>query len=124
MITFRTDIRLFSGIETSHRSDTSASLQGTSAAQPPVESDLHRFSEFHGKGVYLEEHGRLATRAKDFSNCVMFSATPLAQDEMFEISIVTLWKHMAGTLCLGVTDVPPSLCGNNVPSECYYLTGM
>lgn len=111
------------GVETSHRSDTSISLQATSVVQPPGETDLHRFSEFHGKGIILDERGRLATRSRDLSNNVVFSATPLAVDELFEIYIVNMWKHMAGTIAVGVTDVSPSICTNNLPNECYYLTG-
>lgn len=90
--------------------------------QPAVEPDLHRFSELHGKGVVLNECGRLASRCKDFNSCVLFSATPLYQDEMFEVSIITLWKHMAGTLSLGVTTSAPSVC-NGIPSDSFYLTG-
>ncbi|XP_018574763.1 neuralized-like protein 4 isoform X2 [Anoplophora glabripennis] len=110
------------GIETSHRSDTSASLQATSVVQPAVEADLHRFSEFHGKGVVLNECGRLASKCKDFSSCIIFSATPLCQDEMFEVALMTLWKHMAGTFSVGVTTSLPSVC-NSIPSDSYYLTG-
>ncbi|KAJ8912133.1 hypothetical protein NQ315_013222 [Exocentrus adspersus] len=110
------------GIETSHRSDTSASLQATSVLQPPIETDLHRFSEFHGKGLTLNECGRLATRCKEFNSCVLFSATPLYQNEMFEVSIMTLWNYMAGTLSVGVTTTSPSVC-NNLPSDSYYVTG-
>lgn len=91
--------------------------------QPHVETDLHRFSEFHSKGVTLEEHGRVATRSKEFTSAVLFSATSLVHDEMFEISIVSFWNHMAGTLAVGITDLPPSMCSNGVPNECYYLTG-
>ncbi|XP_057662897.1 neuralized-like protein 4 [Diorhabda carinulata] len=109
------------GIEISHRSDTSASLQATSVVQPPI--DLHRFSEIHGKGVTLDERGRLATRSKDFSSSIVFSATPLLQDEMFEVSLTNLTKHMAGTLSVGVTEVPPALFSNNISAKCYYLTG-
>lgn len=95
----------------------------TSVVQPPGEADLHRFSEFHGKGIMLDERGRIATRSRDLNSNVLFSATPLAVDELFEISITNMWKHMAGTIAVGVTEVPPSLCSNNVPNECYYLTG-
>ncbi|CAH1098780.1 unnamed protein product [Psylliodes chrysocephalus] len=111
------------GIETSHRSDTSASLQATSVVQPPIESDLHRFSECHSKGIVLDERGRTATRSKDFSSAVIYSATPLHQDEMFEISILNMSKHMAGTLSVGVTEVSPAMCSNNIPPKCYYLCG-
>ncbi|XP_050504188.1 neuralized-like protein 4 [Diabrotica virgifera virgifera] len=111
------------GIETSHRSDTSASLQATSVVQPPIESDLHRFSEIHSKGVTLDERGRLATRSKDFSSSIVFSATPLHQDEMFEISLMSISKHMAGTLSVGVTEVTPALFSNTIPAKCYYLSG-
>lgn len=91
--------------------------------QPPGEADLHRFSEFHGKGIILDERGRIATRSRDLNSNVVFSATPLAADELFEVSITNMWKHMAGTIAVGVTEVPPGLCSNNVPNECYYLTG-
>ncbi|KAG5890383.1 hypothetical protein JTB14_029747 [Gonioctena quinquepunctata] len=111
------------GIETSHRSDTSASLQATSVVQPPVESDLHHFSELHSKGVTLDERSRHATRSKDVGSCVLYSATPLMHEEMFEISVVKMWRHLAGTLSVGVTEVAPSLSPNCVPSKCYYLTG-
>lgn len=99
------------------------SLQATSVVQPPGEADLHRFSEFHGKGIILDERGRTATRSKDLNNNVVFSATPLAADEVFEICINNIWKHMAGTIAIGITEIPPSLCTNNIPNECCYLTG-
>ncbi|XP_074025291.1 neuralized E3 ubiquitin protein ligase 4 [Leptinotarsa decemlineata] len=111
------------GIEMSHRSDTSASPQATSVVQPPVESDLHHFSDFHSKGVTLDERRRHAIRSKDVSSCVLFSATPLVQDEMFEISVMKMWRHMAGTLSIGVTEVAPALSPNSLLNKCYYLTG-
>lgn len=98
------------------------SLQATSVVQPPGETDLHRFYEYHAKGITLDERGRVATRTKDFNiNNVVFSATPLAADEMFEIVINNLWKHLAGTIAVGISEVRPS--NNNVLSDCYYLTG-
>ncbi|KAJ8973612.1 hypothetical protein NQ317_003242 [Molorchus minor] len=70
----------------------------------------------------LNESGRLTLRCKDFNSCVVFSATPLVSDEMFEVSVTQLWKHMAGTLSVGVTGTPPALCGNVMPNDSYYLT--
>lgn len=112
------------GTETCPRSDTSASLQVASVVEPPVESDFHRFSETHGKDVTLTECGRIATRSKDCTCTVVYSATPLNRDELYEISIGAMLKHLAGSLGIGVTAVPPSVGSNNLPNDCYYLTGI
>lgn len=113
------------GIDTCPRSDTSASLQAVSAGavQAPVETDLHRFSDQHGEGVSLSECGRMAARCKKFNSSIVYSATPLVQDELYEVSVVALWRHLAGTLCVGVTAQPPSNCSNTMPADCCYLTG-
>lgn len=105
------------------RSDTSASLQATSVLHPNGELDLHRFSEHHGKGVLLSENGRVACRSKDYNSSIIYSSTPLTKDEIFEVSIMGLWKHMAGTLSVGITEIVPCSGGNALPNDCCYLTG-
>ncbi|XP_045470918.1 neuralized-like protein 4 [Harmonia axyridis] len=104
------------------RSDTSTSLQAINYLQQPVETDLHHFSDCHSKNVALGDNNRLATRTKDCCNCIVFSATPLVQDELYEVSIVNLLPHFAGTLCVGVTSVPPAAI-TNFPKDCCYITG-
>lgn len=107
------------------RSDTSISLQAVSVVQPPVPTDLHLFSESFSKGVILSDGGRLAKRDKDINGAIVCSATPLAQEEFFEISIVSLSHHLAGSLIIGVTETLPSKCNNlmTVPEDCCCITG-
>ncbi|KAK9728651.1 Neuralized [Popillia japonica] len=105
------------------RSDTSQSLQAPSVVQHAVETDLHRFMETHAKGLTLTEGGRVAIRARDIQHCVAYSATPLAQDEIFEIAIVSLVTHIAGSVTIGVTPSVPTPPSNFLPAECCYLTG-
>lgn len=71
----------------------------------------------------MTEGGRAIIRARDVQHCVAYSATPLAQDEIFEISIVSLVPHIAGTLSIGVTPSIPNPPINTLPIECCYLTG-
>ncbi|CAH0558081.1 unnamed protein product [Brassicogethes aeneus] len=113
------------GIDTCPRSDTSASLQAVSAgAQATAETaDHHRFFEKRGEGLFLSECGRLASRCKKFSSCIVYSSTPLVQDELYEITILNLWKHFAGTLSIGVTTSFPDNCNGFIPSDACYLTG-
>lgn len=110
------------GIDICPRSDTSASLQATSVLHPNTELDLHRFSEHHGKGVFLSENGRVASRSKEYNNSIVYSSTSLTKDEIFEVSIMALWTHMAGTLSVGITETAPCSGNNNMPSDCCYLT--
>ncbi|XP_030761137.1 neuralized-like protein 4 [Sitophilus oryzae] len=111
------------GVDTCPRSDTSVSLQGTSVLHPNAEIDLHRFSDCHDKGVILSENGRVATRSKEYNNSVVFSSTALTKDEIFEVSILGLWKHMAGTLSVGITETSPNVGSSCLPADCCYLTG-
>ncbi|XP_063932045.1 neuralized-like protein 4 isoform X2 [Zophobas morio] len=110
-----------SNLENCPRSDTSISLQAVSVVQPTVQTDLHIFSEYHGKGVTLGDGGRLAKRGKDLSEAVVCSATHLVQEELFEISIVSLVEHLAGSIAVGVTGTPPSKA--NPLDDCCYITG-
>lgn len=104
------------------RSDTSISLQAVSVVQP-VQTDLHIFSDCHGKGVTLGDGGRLAKRSKDLSGAVVCSATPLIQEELFEISIVSLVEHLAGSVVVGVLETPLGKSNTNVFEHCCYITG-
>lgn len=70
----------------------------------------------------LGDNNRLATRTKDCCNCIVFSATPLVQDELYEVSIESLSPHYAGTLCVGVTSTSPAAI-TNLPKDCCYITG-
>ncbi|XP_050309268.1 neuralized-like protein 4 [Anthonomus grandis grandis] len=111
------------GIDTCPRSDTSASLQATSVLQANSELDMHRFSEYHSKGVLLSENGRVACRSKEYTSSIVYSSTPLTKDEVFEVSVMSLLKHMAGNLTVGVTPSPPCAGGNGMPVDCCYLSG-
>ncbi|ERL95247.1 hypothetical protein D910_12514 [Dendroctonus ponderosae] len=111
------------GIDTCPRSDTSASLQAGGALHPNHELYLHRFSEQHGKGVVLSENGRVACRSKEYSSSIVYSSTRLTKDEIFEVSIVNLLAHMAGTLSIGITETPPCSPIRSFPIDCCYLTG-
>lgn len=82
-----------------------------------------RFFESHIKGLTLSEGGRVAIRARDAQCCLAYSATALAQDEVFEIAIVSLVPHIAGSLCIGVTPTIPNPPLKTLPAECCYLTG-
>ncbi|KAK9882477.1 hypothetical protein WA026_021818 [Henosepilachna vigintioctopunctata] len=108
--------------EACQRSDTSTSLQAINFIQKPVETDLHSLSDCHSKNVVLTDSGRLATRAKDCCNCIVFSSSPLVKDELYEISITNLLHQYAGTLCVGVTTTKPSPI-TNLPKDCCYITG-
>ncbi|XP_017783812.1 PREDICTED: neuralized-like protein 4 [Nicrophorus vespilloides] len=110
-------------MESCPRSDTSASLQAVSVVQPHIETDLHRFSDYHCKGLTLAEGGRIATRCRDVFQAVAYSATSLTHDELFEISIQTIMAHIAGSLIIGVTAMAPN--GNilGLPPDCCYLAG-
>ncbi|CAG9771302.1 unnamed protein product [Ceutorhynchus assimilis] len=109
------------GLDTCPRSDTSISLQAANILLPN-ELDLHRFSEHHGKGILLSENGRVACRSKDYNSSIVYSSTPLTKDEIFEVSLMGLWKHMAGTLSVGITETMPS-SSNSMPNDCCYITG-
>ncbi|KAF2900858.1 hypothetical protein ILUMI_05336 [Ignelater luminosus] len=110
-------------VESCPRSDTSVSLQAASVVQPPIEADLHRFHECHGKGLTLSEGGRIAVRGRDLRQCIAFSATPLAQDELFEFTVLSLASQFSGTLCLGITTLLPSPSIGSLPQDCCYVTG-
>lgn len=91
--------------------------------QPAVSADLHVFSEFHSKGVTLTDGGRVARRAKDVCAAVVCSATPLIPDEFYEISVVSLVGHLAGSLVVGVNNAIPAQLNNAIPIDCCYLIG-
>jgi neuralized-like protein 4 len=105
------------------RSDTSISLQAVSVLQPPIQTDLHIFSDCHGKGVTLGDGGRLAKRVKDLSGAVVCSATPLMQEELYEISIVSLVQHLAGSVVVGVSEIVPGKGSTNPMEDCCCITG-
>jgi neuralized-like protein 4 len=105
------------------RSDTSISLQAVSVLQPPIQTDLHIFSDCHGKGVTLGDGGRLAKRVKDLSGAVVCSATPLMQEELYEISIVSLVQHLAGSVVVGVSELVPGKGSTNPMEDCCCITG-
>ncbi|XP_076270318.1 neuralized E3 ubiquitin protein ligase 4 isoform X2 [Rhynchophorus ferrugineus] len=111
------------GMDTCPRSDTSVSLQATNVLHHNTEMDLHRFSEYHDKGVYLSENGRVASRSKEYNSSIVFSSTSLTKDEIFEVSILGLWRHMAGTLSVGITETAPNANMNSFPVDSCYLTG-
>ncbi|XP_022905179.2 neuralized-like protein 4 [Onthophagus taurus] len=106
------------------RSDTSPSLQATSVVlQHPLEpTDLHRLSEYCSKGITISENGCLAIRSKDIHHGLVYSATPLAHDELFEISIVSTTPYVAGSLSMGVTSSIPDQTSSMIPPESCYLT--
>lgn len=104
-------------------SDTSASLHAGGALHSNHELYLHRFSEHHGKGVVLSENGRVACRSKEYSSSIVYSSTRLTKDEIFEVSIVNLLVHMAGTLSIGITETAPGSPIRSFPVDCCYLTG-
>lgn len=87
------------------------------------EMDLHRFSDCHSKNVSLSEGGRLAVRGREHGGAILYSATTLGQEEMFEVSIYSMQPHLAGTLCIGVTSMPPVANANALPLDYCYVTG-
>ncbi|EFA04682.2 bluestreak [Tribolium castaneum] len=105
------------------RSDTSISLQAVSVVQPAVQTDLHIFSDCHGKGVCLSDGGRLAKRTKDLTGAVVCSATTLEREELFEVTIVSLVEHLAGSIVIGVSETPPGKSNINIFEQCCYITG-
>ncbi|KAF5281234.1 hypothetical protein FQA39_LY05120 [Lamprigera yunnana] len=110
-------------VESCPRSDTSVSLQGTSVVQPIVEADLHRFHEYHGRGLTLSEGGRVAVRGRELRNCIAFSGTMLVPNELFEFTILSLASHFCGSLCIGITTLKPTTSVTSLPSDCCYITG-
>lgn len=82
-----------------------------------------RFSAFHSKTISLTEGGRVAIRIKDAQRGLVFSASSLAPDELFEVTLTNLTSHLAGTLYFGVTSTVPSASENQIPSDACYLTG-
>lgn len=72
------------------------------------------------------EGGRIAVRSLEILQGICFSANPLAADELFEVSILSLVPLLAGTLCIGVTLSCPATydgCINCLPPDSCYLTG-
>lgn len=86
--------------------------------------DLHKFSEFHNKNVTLREDGRTAVRGRDHNNAIVYSASCLVQDEYFEIAIQSMQLHFGGTLCFGITTVPPGSSLTAFPVDACYITGI
>lgn len=84
---------------------------------------MRRFSEVHSKSLSLAEGGRVAVRVRDAQQGVAFSASPLALEELFEISILSLTTHLAGTLYFGVTAAIPHNSDNVFATDSCYLTG-
>ncbi|XP_018330775.1 neuralized-like protein 4 isoform X2 [Agrilus planipennis] len=103
-------------------SETSPSAQLTSILQQKAEADLHRFHDCHGRGVVISEGGRVAIRGKELQHNIVFSSTPLNCDEVFEITIMSLMSHFAGTLCLGVTTTLPVSNITVFPQDACYMT--
>lgn len=91
--------------------------------QPGGELDLHRFSDCHNKNVLLSEGGRIAARGRDHNNALVYSASCLIQDELFEVAIHSMQLHFAGTLCFGVTAIAPNSGLTTFPMDGCYLTG-
>lgn len=88
-----------------------------------LKSSFSRFLDTHSKGLTLTECGRMAIRARDVQQCVAYSGTPLAHDELFEVAIICLVPHLAGSLGIGVTPTVPNPCSNVLQPDCCYITG-
>lgn len=71
----------------------------------------------------LTEGGRIAVRYNEVQSAIGFSANPLIADEIFEVCLLALAPHLAGTLCIGVTSVLPNNTLNTLPADCCYITG-
>lgn len=90
---------------------------------PQSEVDLHRFSDCHSKNVSLSEGGRVAIRGRDHNSAIVYSATCLVQDELFEVTIHSMQLHLAGTVCFGVTAAKPNSNSTAIPVDACYITG-
>lgn len=82
-----------------------------------------RFSEQISRGLTLTDGGRVVVRQSDVHQGIAYSANHLAPDELFEVSVLSLAPHYAGTLCIGVTSTSPTSCSNSLPPDCCYITG-
>lgn len=71
----------------------------------------------------LSDGGRIAARGRDNNNALVYSASCLIQDELFEVVIHTMQLHFAGTLCFGVTSIAPNSGLTTFPMDGCYITG-
>ncbi|XP_071449160.1 neuralized-like protein 4 [Hetaerina americana] len=103
---------------------------------PLITEITHRFSSCHGKNIVLRDENTTATRVRSFNNGLVFSATPLEPEELFEIQIKEVASQWSGSLQIGVvTFVPYSnssepVVPNNLPAsigglsaETWYIQG-
>ncbi|XP_060517593.1 neuralized-like protein 4 isoform X2 [Cylas formicarius] len=104
------------------RSDSST-LQTTNILNTNLEIDLHKFSEYYGKGVSLSDNRRTASRCREYNSSIVFSSLPLIKDELFEVAITGLWQYMAGTLAVGITETSPYSDCVGMPADSCFLSG-
>ncbi|XP_032236441.2 neuralized-like protein 4 isoform X1 [Nematostella vectensis] len=100
-------------LPSSHPSQEESRALSVPPTVPPVRTDTpdvipggvpHGFHPCCGKNVSLENSRWTATRCRDFSNALLFSAKPLHDDEIFEIKVDRLSSQWSGSLGIGVTS--------------------
>lgn len=88
-----------------------------------------RLSTFCGKNITLES-GTIAVRNKtQHNNALVFSALPLAVDELFEVSIEKWAGQWAGCIAVGITvavpnektQLPSTVAG--IKEDTWYVSG-
>lgn len=91
---------------------------------------LHRFSDLYGsKLISLQDGGRMAVRTLTLTptlqqpavaqaqQCILYSATCLRPDELFEVVIMRTEPLLAGGLIIGVTNTLPPPPPQPLPQE-------
>ena len=75
-----------------------------------------KFHQNCGKNVKLSQGNIRAERIGDsYDNGIVYSARPLAHDEIFQLKIMTTELKWAGSLRIGVTTLNP-----NEPEKCVF----
>lgn len=114
-------------------SENSTSQQPVSVIQPQAQAErMHKFHESVGLNIQLNSNRTLATRCKEYSNAVLFSESPLENNEIFEIAILKVAREWSGCLRIGVmrNEIGNWLTSMNlvpdmgsIPVDAWYLTG-
>ncbi|KAG8230350.1 hypothetical protein J437_LFUL000621 [Ladona fulva] len=102
---------------------------------PLITEITHRFSTCFGKNILLRDENTAATRIRSFNNGLLFSATPLEPEELFEVQIKEVASQWSGSLQIGVVSFTSSnsnepLLPSNLPAtiselnaETWYIQG-
>lgn len=82
----------------------------------PVSNEVgHHFHSCCGKNIMLRNNATTACRVRGSNNSLVFSATPLENEEIFEIQVEHLYTNWAGALQFGLTTYVPSAGSQQIP---------